>query len=653
MSKIYKISIPQCIYPTGFKWTECELHIFADASQTGDGARSYVRALNSNQDIHCSLILGKSRVAPIKPTTIPRLELQAALLAAKQSKGVLSELDWKCNSYLWSDSKIVLGYIHNDAKRFHTFVANRLSQIHDVSDISQWNYVRTDKNPADIASRGVNSVDDLCNSMCFSGPQFLYNTNMDLTDHAASKFQVDPNDPELKKTAVVSKTESQSILSSLEQSIVNIANKSSSWTKTRVNVAAILNVMSNHSFKGSAKISTEQYKTATTEILKTIQKAHFAKELSLVKSGQAIDKSSSLWRLDCYIDHDGILRVGGRMKLSPSLLEHEKHPIILPKCANLSNQIIRHYHHDVAHQGRTSTMSAVRSAGFWIVGLSSLVSSIIYQCVLCRRLRRPTEVQKMANLSADRVEVTPPFTNVGCDVFGPFPVKDGRKHSKRYGLVLTCLSSRAVHIKLLDDLSIDSFIHSWRSFLALRGNVKILRCNNGTNFVGANNEISRLFSEMSECEEFTKQLRENQCQFLFNPPQASHMGGSWERLIRSIRAVFSGLTAHMHNLSTSNLRVLFYECMAIINSRPLSAISEEFKPLSPNDLLHMKSSIVLPMPGSFDDNDLHARKRWRAVQLLANHFWQRWKKEYVHQMQNRQRWIQTKRNISVNEQTTL
>ena len=93
----------------------------------------------------------------------------------------------------------------------------------------------------------------------------------------------------------------------------------------------------------------------------------------------------------------------------------------------------------------------------------------------------------MADLPADRVEVTPPFTNVGCDVFGPFPVKDGRKHSKRYGLVLTCLSSRAVHIELLDDLSTDSFIHSWHSFLALRGNVKILRCDNDTNFVGANN----------------------------------------------------------------------------------------------------------------------------------------------------------------------
>lgn len=234
-------------------------------------------------------------------------------------------------------------------------------------------------------------------------------------------------------------------------------------------------------------------------------------------------------------------------------------------------------------------------------------------------------------------------------MFGPFPVKEGRKHLKRYGLLFTCMSSRAVHIEVLDDLSTDCFIQSWRCFLSLRGNVKILRCDNGTNFVGANNEISKLFSEMDESDRFTKFLREHQCQFVFNTPHASHMGGSWERLIRSVRSVFSGITMHMHNLTTSNLRTIMYECMAIINSRPLTTISHDCTPLSPNDLLNLKSSVILPMPGSYSDSDIYARKRWRAVQLLVDKFWQRWKKEYVQQMQIRQKWIKTKRNISVDD----
>ena len=204
----------------------------------------------------------------------------------------------------------------------------------------------------------------------------------------------------------------------------------------------------------------------------------------------------------------------------------EKHPVILPKLSNLSKQIIVHYHSKVAHQGRTSTMSAVRSAGYWIVGLSSLVSSIIYQCTMCRKLRRPCEAQKMADLPADRVEPAPPFTFVGCDVFGPFTVKEGRKSMKKYGLLFTCLSSRSIHIELLDDLSSDSFIQSWRCFVSLRGNVQVLRCDNGTNFKGACTEITNAMSEIFD-DKTRNYLLSNQTEFRFNPPLASHMGGCW------------------------------------------------------------------------------------------------------------------------------
>lgn len=141
-------------------------------------------------------------------------------------------------------------------------------------------------------------------------------------------------------------------------------------------------------------------------------------------------------------------------------------------------------------------MGAVRSAGFWIVGLHGIVSSQIQKCTKCRRLRRPTENQKMADLPADRVEVAAPFTYTGCDVFGPYTVKDRRTSIKRYGLIFTCLSSRAVHIEMLDDLSTDSFINSLRCFISLRGNVRILRRDNGTNFVGANNELRRHHQNM-------------------------------------------------------------------------------------------------------------------------------------------------------------
>ena len=646
ISKISSLSIPRCIHPHTFMPVKQEIHTFADASEQGYGACSYVRSFDKNNTVHCSLMLGKTRVAPLKKRiTIPRLELQAALLAAKQCISLKTELGMQCDSYLWSDSKIVLGYINNDSKRFQTFVANRVTQINEISSKSQWDYVNTSKNPADIASRGSSTVEYLNNSIWFHGPDFLWKT--DPLPSSNCSFTVDPDDSELKKSAVTLATDSKS-LSGFDEIVLSLVNKSSSWNKTVRCVAMLQNIKSNHSFDGCGKLSAQHTQNASNYIISLVQSISYQNEIQSLQSGCAIDKSSSLWRLDCFIDSDNLLRVGGRVKLSSLSLE-DKHPIVIPKQSNLSKQILQHYHEQVAHQGRTSTMSAVRSAGFWVVGLSNAVSSLIYTCSFCRRLRRPVESQKMADLPPERVEVVPPFTHVGCDVFGPFPIKDGRKHMKKYGLIITCLSSRAVHIETLDNLSTDCFLQSWRCFVALRGNVSSVRCDNGTNFVGANNEILKLYDEMSQDSSFSKYLQEHHCEFIFNTPHASHMGGCWERMIRTIRSVFNGLTPHMHNFSSTSLRTLLYECMAIINSRPLTVVSSDCKPLSPNDLLHMKSSVILPMPGYFDDSDVYARKRWRAVQLLANKFWNRWRKEYVQNLQQRQKWVKSRRNLAIND----
>ena len=116
-------------------------------------------------------------------------------------------------------------------------------------------------------------------------------------------------------------------------------------------------------------------------------------------------------------------------------------------------------------------MNEIRSNGLWIVNLSAAVSSHIYRCVQCRRQRRPTEGQKMADLPMERVEITPPFTYCGMDCFGPFTVREGRKDLKRYAVIFTCMSSRAVHIEELDDMTTDAFINALRCFMAVRGPV--------------------------------------------------------------------------------------------------------------------------------------------------------------------------------------
>ena len=238
-------------------------------------------------------------------------------------------------------------------------------------------------------------------------------------------------------------------------------------------------------------------------------------------------------------------------------------------------------------------MNEVRSNGFWIVSCGKAVSAHIFHCVTCRRLRSHTTEQKMADLPNDRTEPFPPFTYCGMDCFGPFYVKEGRKECKRYGLLFTCMSSCAVHIEMLDDMTTDAFINALRCFIALRGAVGQLRSDQGSNFVGAQHELKEALKEIKH-ERLQTYLAEQGCDFVMNVPHASHMGGVWERQIRTIRSVLNAILHQSGSrLDSASLHTFFYEAMAIVNGRPLTVnnLGDPCgpEPLTPNHLLTMKS----------------------------------------------------------------
>jgi len=137
----------------------------------------------------------------------------------------------------------------------------------------------------------------------------------------------------------------------------------------------------------------------------------------------------------------------------------------------------------------------------------------------------------MTDLPTDRLHETPPFTNCGVDMFGPFMIKEGRKNLKRYGAIFTCLSSRAVHIESTSSLDTDSFILALRRFIARRGQVRLLRCDNATNLIGARAELRRSLEEMDQKKiaTFLHQNGGDLIKWQHNPPRASHFGGVWER----------------------------------------------------------------------------------------------------------------------------
>ena len=237
------------------------------------------------------------------------------------------------------------------------------------------------------------------------------------------------------------------------------------------------------------------------------------------------------------MDDYGLLRVGGR--INKCNLPHDvKHPVILPKVGHLTTLIVRHFHEKTSHQGRGITANEIRACGIWIVGCRAVVSGYIRRFFICRRFGGALHKQKMTQLPDDRLQCTPPFTYCAVDYFGPFNIKDRRSVVPRYGVLFTCMMSRATHLETANSLESDSFINALRRFIAIREPVRQLRCDRGTNFVGTHNQLNCELASMTN-RKVAQFFLDNNCDFKFNVPSVSHIGGVWERQIRTVECLGS------------------------------------------------------------------------------------------------------------------
>lgn len=596
------------------------------------------------------------------------------------------ELDYENLTHIyWTDSKVVIGYISNEARRFHVYVANRVQQIKEHTNLSQWSYVSSGENPADVASRGLHANELTSNCTWLKGPEFLW--KQDIPVSVPEAITVEPDDPELKRVHSFSvDTESSRFCSLLKR-----LEYFSSWHRAKIAVALCLRfktrLRQQTVTRPKTKVPVEcvralapplyqpvmvdELQKAELEIIKLVQADSFKSEINALQAngiiGAPLDRKihsnrqktlkgkSQLCQLDPFLDTNGILRIGGRIQ-NARMPDSIKHPIVLPKGGHVTELVIRHFHDKVFHQGRGMTVNEIRNNGFWIIGCSSTVSSLIMKCVICRRLRSALRDQKMSCLPSDRLEPSPPFTYSAVDFFGPFYIKEGRKELKRYGVFFTCMSCRAVHVETANSLDTDSFINSLRRCIAIRGPLRQLRSDRGTNFVGAESELKQALNELDN-EKIRQVLLEENCdlfEFKMNVPHASHMGGVWERQIRSVRNVIASLLyKHGTQLNDESLRTFLYESAAIVNSRPLTVdnINDPLSvtPLTPNHLLTMKTKVVLPPPGNFPSTSLYSHKRWRRTQYLVNEFWVRWRTEFLQNLQPRKKWLSPKRNMAVGD----
>jgi hypothetical protein len=627
---IKAFKIPRCVKPAGKAVRSAQLHHFSDASESGYGAVSYLRLVCEDEEIHVNIVKAKARLAPLKGSTIPRLELAGAMEAMKLDKLIRQELEWELeDSIFWTDSTIVLWYLQNEGKRFQTYVANRIAKILDHTKTIQWRYVPTSQNPGDDASRGMTAEELIHNKRWTQGPDFLQMEETHWPNQPAFKCAELEEIAELKKrTPMVHSTRIK------PDSTNNLLNYYSSWFKLKKAVAWMLRLRKKLQRKplATGRMRPEELQGSEIAIVRYVQR-------SLLDA----DSKSQMSKLRPVMSTAGLLRVGGRLTRS-ELCHDSKHQLILPHTHHISRLIIEDCHLRTGHAGVERVLAETRRQ-YWILRGRKLVKSVLSRCIACKKSRGKTEVQLMADLPKERVTPhEPPFTWVGVDYFGPFIVKRGRSEVKRYGCIFTCLAIRAVHIEVSHTLDTDSFINALERFIARRGEPKEIRSDNGTNFVGARTELRKAIQHWNQ-DRIHEHLLKQDIKWVYNPPGASHMGGVWERLIRSVRSVLVGVLKQQ-TLDDESLTTLLTVVEGIINNRPITKLSDDprdEKPLTPSHLLILRSGPSLP-PGQFEIRDLY-RRRWKQVQYLANVFWKRWIQEYLPALQKRQKWLKTNRNL--------
>ncbi|XP_063543228.1 uncharacterized protein LOC134751714 [Cydia strobilella] len=610
-----------------------ELHGFSDASNDAYAAVVYLRVIDAEGLIRVSLVSCKTKVSPIKQISIPRLELCGAVLLAKVLVEVSEVLDVeKSNIHAWTDSEVVLAWLSSHPSRWKTFIGNRCSEILTATSRSQWSHVKSEQNPADCASRGISAFELSNFELWLTGPAWL---KQEVINYKTSK-------------TVNTHLEERKIHTHLETVVTESDGEDPMWSKYS-SLTKMLRVVAycRRFLKNKRKNHTYLLKVELDEALaimvKKSQQQAYAEEIEEIKKGR-LKKKGQLTSFTPQLDDFGIIRVGGRLQ-SADMAYDQKHPMLLPKSAWLTQLIIRDAHFQTLHGGAPLMVNYIR-AKFCIPGLKNLAKTHVRKCIPCVRNAAIIRNQLMGQLPSPRVNIARPFVHSGVDYAGPINIRvskgRGNKSYKGYICLFVCMATKAVHIEAVSDLSTAGFLAAFKRFVARRGYCSDLYSDNGSNFVGAAKELQYLFNaeRSSLVPELADWMASNGTQWHFIPPYAPNFGGLWEAGIKSckfhLKRVIGNATLTFEETST-----VLSQIEACLNSRPLWRIDDngESLPLTPGHFLVGEPLIVAP-DQCYDQVPISPLRRWQLCQRMMQDFWRRWSQEYLNQYLQRHKWTQ-------------
>lgn len=516
-----------------------------------------------------------------------------------------------------------------------------------TTEVEEWRWIPSKLNVADDATKWGTGPQMESASRWFAGPEFLQQPEKKWPRRISPQMSTEE---ELRSCNVHVPTMSD---------FVDVT-RFSRWERLHRSIAYVHRFVNNirRSQQGEplelGVLVQQELKSAEETLWKQAQREFYGAEIELLQKtcGKpeghhiGVSKSSSIYKLWPFMDQNAVVRKRSRLSAAPWISDETRYPVILPRQHLITFLLTDWFHRRFRHANRETIVNEMRQR-FEIPKLRSLVAKVSRHCMECRIHRAIPHAPPMAPLP--KVRVTPyvrPFTFVGVDYFGPVLVKIGRSHSKRWVALFTCLTIRAVHLEVVHSLTTEACVMAVRRFVSRRGSPAEIYSDNGTNFHGANNHLKREIEERNH--RLATIFTNSTTRWMFNPPGAPHMGGVWERMVRSVKAAIGTILEAQRRPNDEVLETVIIEAEAMINSRPLTYIpleSAEQEALTPNHFLLGSSSGVKQLPVEPVDFRSTLRSGWKLAQHLADGIWRRWLKEYLPVISRRSKWFDEGRDL--------
>ncbi|XP_035898309.1 uncharacterized protein LOC118505923 isoform X1 [Anopheles stephensi] len=663
LENIKTIRIPRCYLDTTHSDAieSVELHVFTDASEHAYGCVAYLR-IQAEGTVRCKLVMSRSKVAPLKRQTIPRLELMAAVLGARISHTILETHSLKIDKCtFWSDSKTVLSWINSEQHRFVQFVAFRIGEIWELTNKKDWRWVPTKLNIADVMTKWGKGPPLEMYGEWFSGPAFLYEPeeHWPVADGEIESTEEDTRKIVLFHSVITSQQlptwqRLVRVMAYVIRFVDNCVRKRDKQAIHTIEATGKLSTNLKATFKArKVPIEKEELERAEIHLIRQSQWESFPEEMDILHANldssvvaRKIKKKSVVYKYSPVLDENGVMRMESRLINNRDLPFDQRYPIILARQHEITKRIVQHYHESFGHANSETVLNEMRQR-FKIPKHRAAIKEVRRQCTWCRVYKCKPFTPRMAPLPVERS--TPsfrPFSAVGIDYLGPLEVTVGRRKEKRWVAVFTCLTIRAVHLEVVHTLSTQSCLMAIRRFESKFGKADDIFSDNATCFRGADNELQRIDRIFYECAE---KVISASTSWHFTPPGTPHMGGVWERMVRSVKEAMRVLGDN-RVLTDEILLTTLAEACEMINSRPLTYLPEdslEPKSLTPNQFLRAPGSCTAVCKSYSLTESL--RNQFKRSQYLADRMWERWTKEYLSSINQRSKWFEDQKELKIGD----